>query len=336
MTLDLRLFSFFLLSAITSGLYADEWLSKIDKKYKSRDSARYSIIETAKSRCRIGCYLNGRWTKDTYDLLRVVINNDPKFAPVYIELSRVILDSGLLSNEKYDPNALVLAENELNKALLIESIYDYAFALRGYVRMYQENYIGAESDFASARALGSSYPYLYVFENKLLALRGKYNAAIYSSIQQLESIKSPDVAAGFINNIILAYESTYMDHSQEIDRCYNRLVAIRPNVAIFFGNYSQFKLLHFGDFDSALIYAERAASLNSYPGMDYNIASALYIKWAALSDDSNRLEEAEFAYGSAKAKYIRSGDVIDNLMFNAKLRNFREALIRREGENYNN
>lgn len=328
------IYLFILLSA--PSLYAENLISDIDKKYASHHPDLYANVEIAKSLCDGGCYRDEATTREALDLLRGVLEKSATFAPAHAELSRVILDSGLLSNEKYDPDSLMLAEKELDKALEVEPRYDYAFAWRGFARMYQENYSGAEADFASARKLGSNYPYLPVFENKLLILRGKHNAAIYTAIQQIDKYNNPDIVAGFIENIILAYENMYTDHSLEVDRWYKRLVNLQPNSAKNWGNYSQFKLLHIGDFESAIIYAERASSLKRYPGNDYILASGLYIKWAAMSLDPNRSQDAEVVYSSAKSKHARSGDIIQSLMFNTKLQSYREALIKREAFNYNN
>lgn len=318
-----------LVLAFASTLCHAEWISPVDKKYAGKNPSLYAQVAKAKALINDA---NGQTDLNLQaaNLLRAVLEKDPKFAPAYVQFARVTSNLGYQVNNRFDGAALQSQEDYLKKALSIEPDYDYAIALMGFTRMFQGNLDEAEKYYKRAEGLGSKYPFLKAQTAQLANKRGDYKKAIQLATQGYEeNISDPKAAAGIIFELLSAYEKMDGDYSKELEYWQTKRRTLAPDVAWYWGDHARFRLYFLGDYENAIMYSKKALSMMNYGVARYILAGAYYKKWADIKSDKSRITEANAAWQQGQALHPDTTDMIQEFMGNSILRKTGEALLAR-------
>ncbi|MES1988529.1 MAG: hypothetical protein V4440_10965 [Pseudomonadota bacterium] len=318
--------SIFLLLNLLPSLSHAEWMSDVDKKYQQKDPVLYSDVLKAKT---LISDANGQTELNTQalELLKSVLNKNPKFAPAYVQYSRVISNLGYQVNNKFDGAALSSQEDYLKKAINLEPNYDYAIAMMGFTKMFQGNLDEAEKYYIQAAKMKSGYPWLKSQMAQLATKRGDYKKSIQLATEGYEEHRSePKIAAGIINELIFAYERMEGNHNKELEFWQTKRTDLDPSVAWSWGDHAKFRLYFLGDYKGAIKYGEKALSLMDYGVARYIVAGAYYKKWADLKGNKSNKTEADEAWNKANNLYPDTTDMIQEFYGNPLLKSTSEAL----------
>lgn len=307
---------FFCLSSLCSA----DWISDVDSRYKKQSPAVYAKVEQAQ-RLISDAKGNSEMYRQANDLLQPVLKSDPKFAPAYAQLARLVSNTGMLTNNRVDAASLKAMDQILGKALELEPKYDLALALMGYSKMFQGQLDEAAQYYAKAVETGSQYPYLNTQLADLESRRGNYAKALELTQKAYEQNKaSPAIAAGAITTMLYTYQNMPGDTSQDENKWHAIRVEIQPNVAWYWSAYANFRLHRFSDYETAIKYAKKSLELMDHGVGRYVLAAANYTKWAKLRAQPSSAEEAERAYNVATRVGTDTKYVIDEFMNNPPLK----------------
>ena len=281
----------------------NEWISEVDFKYLEQAPFLYSKILVAKhliSKTKEG----GRkyFLREAEDVLDSILKEEPKFAPVYVQLARLTSSRGNIGGNRISEDPLLKQVSYLKQALILEPDYDYALAMMGYTMMYQGKLIDAEKYYQMANDLGSKYPYLKSQMAQLSIRRGEYRNAIKLALQGLEDNKSdPDISAGIINELIYAYEKLEGNHNAELEKWHIQRNKLAPEVPGYLADYARFRLHSKGDYETAIEYGEKALEITNFkfPEARLDLATAYYVKWDALRASGANEVQVENAFKKA-------------------------------------
>jgi tetratricopeptide (TPR) repeat protein len=281
---------------LTSHAY---WISEIDKKYENIDPAAYAAVLNDRKLIDLGPE-HGQAPIALEDL-KAIVANHKDFAPVYVQLARASIDSGYISDDTYDPQALESSLKYLNQALSIKPEYDYAIVMKGFIFIMQGKYDQAETSYNKAISMHTNYPYIYAQLGSLEKHRGNYQKSIEYLGKGYELNKTDaHVAIGYINGIIGSYNTMFYsgmstpDSIAQEDKWQKIRIHLDPNSAWIWGDYAQFQLYCLGDYDKAILYSNKALAIMDYGLGRENLALAYYTKWAFLElkkPDSNQAKK---------------------------------------------
>ncbi len=292
----------FLLVFITQVHSECDWISEVDKEYRLKNPVLYGKVKLANEKISSS---NGRQSllHEAELLLSDVINADNKYAPAYIQYARLMSKYGHQSGNRFSQGELKTKEQYLQRALSLSPGYDYALALMGFTKMFQGDLEAATDWYRAAEAAGTKYPYLGAQLAQLSTKKREYDKAIEIATRSYEEhTNCPDIAVSIINEIIFAYSAKGNDF-EIVEYWQKKRLELDPSIAWNWGDYSKFLLFDKNDYEAAIVAAEKALSLMNYKVGRRLLAAAMFAKWAEISEDPIRVDEAEKLFNQAKTIY---------------------------------
>ena len=240
------MFSFFIAA---SSVYAEDWMSPIDVKYKKTSPILFSKYETAKS------ILNSyRGRSD--DLIKAVkildniLDAEIKFAPAYREYGRLMIMAGHISYGNHKNGSLVSAESAILESINIEPEYADSYVLLGHLYTRMREYKKATASLSKADEIGTEIPWLHMNWADLLKKQRKYDEALSRYKLVVES--NTDNRKAFnksLLSIALLYRNSgdYKDAKEWFEK------AVKYERSAWnFSEYGGFLLFYYNDVDDAI------------------------------------------------------------------------------------
>ncbi len=322
--LNIRNTLFILIFSVSQLAYSD-WVSTIDKEYRSRQPDLYDKVQNSKDIIDNN-QASRKMNIQAVNILLLVIEEDDKFAPAYVQIARAISNIGYKINNEFSSVSLKSQEEYLKIALDIEPDYDYALALMGYTQMFKNNLNSAADYYDHASKVDSGYPYLRSQLAQLQTRFGNYEAAIkIATVAYEENKDNPKIASSMINEIIFALKKM-PGKLAELDYWHNKRIEIYPEKAWNWGDYANLKLYGFGDHESAIKYSEKALSIMNYEHARFLLAASHYKKWSDYKDNPEKSDEAMKSFRIASQIYPDRQKVIIRISNNSNLANTVKAL----------
>ncbi|MEM6581811.1 MAG: tetratricopeptide repeat protein [Pseudomonadota bacterium] len=278
----LMLLSILILSA-TGTSASNEWLSPIDKKYQSKNSALFFKFDQARD-------LLDSWAgqqeklQEADRILRSILEEDVTFAPAYREYGRLFIMAGHINSNNFKDGSLGPAEASILKSIEIEPEYADSYVLLGHLYTNMKRYDDAELVLVKAEEIGTETPWLQLNWGELLKKRGEYSSAM-ERYQSVINKGTPNKKAygSALNGITTIY--IFTKEYDKANTAYLRELEYDPDHAWTWGNYSRFLLFGYKDVDRAIETGRKAIQLMDYGMGRFTLACALYTKWAMLKDN---------------------------------------------------
>lgn len=317
---------------ILQGAQAD-WISDVDKHYSTKNPILFAKVFTAK---HLLSNAQGMCAESDMDeasrLLTDVLQADPLFAPVYVQLARWVSNGG---DARKRPNRSMAERHQeqegyLNKALSIEPQYDYALAMMGYTKMFQGELDAAQMYYTKANELNSKYPFLKSQMAQLYIRLGQYNKAIKLASEGLKYYGHDQrIAAALVVELINAYEKLDGDNTSSLERWHKELQRLAPEEPTTWTWHANFRLHRLGDYETAIKSGERSLQYGGGRILQarVDLATAYYAKWATLYAEAPTSGEAEEAFQTALSYWHPSEDMLRNMKNNKMLKAAGEALL---------
>jgi len=289
----------FVLALCLPILASAEWLSKVDQRYRDQSPEKYAKVTQARA---LLAGVDGRMDRveRAFSILVPLVQQDPKFAPAYVQLARAWTDAGNLGGNNFDPRALAQAESALKQALTLEPQDDYAMCLMGFTMMFLGRLDEAANWYASAEKAGSTYPYLYTQLSELARKRKDLPTALRLAYRGYEvNAGDPPTAAGAITNILFVLQDMPGDTNAEEEKWHAKRSELAPDSPWFWQAWGSFRLYRFADWQKAIEYETKALSIMDFGRARTDLAMAYYTKWASLKQVPGRAPEATEAFQKA-------------------------------------
>lgn len=303
--ISLVLLSFFLCSPVLSS----EWTSPIEEKYSANSPRLYKKLNEARN------ILNS-WGGQTNKLrkadllLKEILEADKEYAPAYREYARLLIMEGYLNYDNFVENNLNIAEEYILESIRIETSYADSYVLLGHLYTIMNRYKDAEEALIVAGNMGTKNPWLELNWASFFKKQGNYEEAI----KRYEAVikTSPTDKNAFVS--ALEQASTIYENTGKLDKAneaYKKLIAIDPETAWHWGNYSSFLLFNYHDVDDAIEHGRKAINIMDYGYGRLILACALYTKWALLIQNPRTEGGAQQYFDEAYAIYPNIEYVIE-------------------------
>ena len=290
--------------------YADEWISPIDKKYESQNKQLFDRVLKARDLLDSTSGPEGK-LKKADDLLRVVLEKSPNFAPALREYGRLYIRAGHVNSNNFRSGSLNPAEASILKSIEVEPNYADSYVLLGHLYTIMNRDAEAQLALEKAEKIGTKNPWLHLNWADLLVKRKQYAAAIphYQIVVEGKS-KTKSIHSSALFGLAMVYwHLNQFDKSKEMHK---KVIAYDPDNAWNWGNYASFLLYSFNEPDAAIANARKALTIKDYGAARFTLACALYTKWALLQQNSKRTKEAQKYFDEAKNLYPDLEEVIAN------------------------
>ncbi|MCG8414665.1 MAG: tetratricopeptide repeat protein [Pseudomonadales bacterium] len=307
-------FCLFILSLVlcAGNSAAQDWSSVTESKYQASAPSLYSKIIEART-------LLDTWRgnpenlEGAYSLLDEVLRQDEDFAPAYLEAARLVMNAGYISRNNYQDGSLESAQQYLTHATNLEPEYSDALVVLGFVLKQAGQLSDALSVLDRAERIGTESPWLAL--NKANVLREQRD--FQEALNQYERV----VANGVVNKTTyaealrgVANTNIYLGKIHEANLGYQRLLEFEPESAWNWGNYASFQLFTMGDYNNAIVTAEKTLRMMDYPVGRRTLACALVVRWARQKDIAESLlQEPEDDLSRALQLYPDSQAIIAEL-----------------------
>lgn len=294
---------------LSLGVYADDWLSPIDKKYSAKSPELFSEYKQARE---ILDSWNGQRERieEASTLLGNIVRKDRAFAPAYREYGRMYMMAGYINYDNYEKKALDSAELAIMRSIDIEPGYADSYVLLGNLYTNMQRYNDAEKALVQAEKIGTGSPWLQLNWANLFMRQKQYEEALgrYQSILEAGTLDRVAYASALSKVTIIYW---YMGRYDKVSEGYRNEIAYDPENAWIWGNYSNFLLFTYGDVDGAIESAQKAVSIMNYGMGNFTLACALYTKWAMLLQDADSKEVAQRYFDAAWTLYPYPERVIE-------------------------
>ena len=214
-------------------------------------------------------------------ILEKLLQQNPRFAPAYIELSRVAMKTDGASAESLHQSETLLAS-----ALAIQPDSANAKILLGYVYAHQKRFKEAEELFKQAAATNPPNAWLWTNWGEMLEMQHQADPAI---ARYREAIARPITHDSFDRGRREAYRAALalLGRKKDLDAMevlYKQQVADYGPGACYSTEYARFMLQIRGDTQGAIDLARRALNrdCNDEPAREV-LGLAEYVKWAATA-----------------------------------------------------
>lgn len=276
-------------------VYAQTWISPIDKKYQSSHPELYKKYDEARS--HLDSYRgNQEDLIAAKTLLDSVIQNRKDFSPAYREYGRLYIKAGHISSQRFQPGTLSNAESAILESIRLEPNYADAYVLLGHLYTLNKKYKDAEEALNKAGNIGTELPWYHLNYADLLKYQGRMKESLPHYMAVIESDTENKNAYDYaLLGVALHYRSTGM--YDKADFWYNKLIEFNPT-AWNLGEYTKYLLFWTGDIDKSILYGEKSLSVMNYGLGRFNLACAYYAKWAKSSgqDASELFNRAYMLY----------------------------------------
>ena len=242
--------------------------------------------------------------KIAYEVLTESLEDNPNCATVYRQLARISMKAGVTS-VGFQPGVLENAESQLKKSISIDSDFSDAYVLLSSVYIHMRDYKNAKSNALRALELGSNSPWLTIRMAEIAEAEKNYNKAEEYYLQLVNSeLKSdyevrraiPSAKEGLIS---LYLSRKYFDKA---DKYYQDIIQ-EEGSAWSHGNYASFLLNYRGDYERAILEAEKALKVMNYGAARHVLATSLYLKWADFLINKNESDKAQTYFNRAYSLY---------------------------------
>ena len=296
----MKLIASALLLFTCTSLTAGDWVSPTDTKYMNRNPGLFAKFAAARS---VMDGYRGRSSDLNYvgSNLQEILNQEPGFAPAYMEFGRVYISLAHTSYKNYRQKEMHIAEWAINKAIELEPEYADAHVLKGYLYTNMNRYDEAKKSLDKAKEIGTEIPWLRLNRAELLDRMGKHEEALLlykRTVSEGTNNKTAYVAAlEGLKSI-----STQLGRYEEANAAYIQTIEFEPESAWNWGNYAHFLLYYYKDTDGAIENGRKTLSIMNYGAARMTLASSLYTKWVALKAEG-KLEEAQAHFDEASTLF---------------------------------
>ncbi|MDT8320682.1 MAG: hypothetical protein RQ826_09170 [Xanthomonadales bacterium] len=288
-------------SFLATSLFAANWDSPIDAKYRQRSATLYAQYLQAQ---QLIDGAGGRSDRldNAETLLDGILQADPDFAPAHFEQARQIIKSGYLGDSRFREGTLDLAEQTIRNALSIEPEYADAYSLLGHVYTLDGRLSAAQDALTRAEAIGSGSPWLDMNWADLLVKQGRKDEAHSRYLNVLaKGTADQGIRSTALREATRYYEAR-RDYA-EANRWYLKGLELEPDSARRRANYAAFQLYSLGDENAAAVNAEKALAGLDNQAVRKILANALYTQWARGLDAGRSPAELEALAQRAAANF---------------------------------
>jgi tetratricopeptide (TPR) repeat protein len=221
-------------------------------------------------------------------LLELILEQDEKYAPAYVELARFALKSSFQHTyggiDRFTDDGQAAALALLDRASELEPEFADTWVLFGYVLpAIERNMLGLIA-LDRAEQLQSDSQWLPYNRARIQAAIGDLNGARRSYLAARELV--PQGSPTHLN--ILAALTSLSETAEEEENYHKELLHVAPDSPYVRGNYSDF-LIREGRFDDAIEFARTALRIRVYPRLVGGLALAIYAKAADLELKGDRV-----------------------------------------------
>jgi len=273
-----------LLLIYSFSILASDWKSPINIKYQAKNPELYQTYEETFKLLNKWSGQNEKLMK-AYENLTAIVKTDPEFAPAYREFGRLYIMSAS-NGSSYDTDMLEVARQQIQKSIDLEPDYADSFVLLGHLYTNLGQYKKGRESLEKARDIGTESPWLalnsaelYKIHNSFEKEREEYLSVIQSNTQ---NIKAKLVATTGMKKY---YER--LKDFKEADIWFEKSLEYSGHSAWTYGNHASSLLYKRGDYDGAILYAEKALKIMNYGNGRSILADALYSKWAEEQNKGN-------------------------------------------------
>jgi tetratricopeptide (TPR) repeat protein len=290
--------------------YADEWISPIDKKYESQNRQLFEQVLKARELLDSTSGPEGK-LKKADDLLRVVLEKSPRFAPALREYGRLYIMSGQVNSNNFRPGGVSPAEASILKSIAIEPNYADSYVLLGHLYTNMNRDAEAQIALETAEKIGTKNPWLNLNWADLLVKRQQYTEAIprYQIVVDRKS-KTKSIHSSALFGLAMTY--WHLNQFDKAKEMHKKVIAYDPNNAWNWSNYASFLLYSFNEPDAAIFNARKALTIKDYDAARFILACALYTKWANLQQTNKLKNDAQKYFDEAISLYPNLEDVVAN------------------------
>lgn len=231
--------------------------------------------------------------EEAYEILVKIKKAYPKFVPAYHALARYHVNSAMIGTNRFEADGLVLAMQELDAAIEIDSKFVHAFAFKGHVFAYQGDLPSAITWLKKADAINPDAPLLNTYWGDIALSKDQYNEAITRYQREINlPTRTRKATLLAYEGLIKAYRRT--NQIAKVDEYFRKGLEMAPKAAWLHGNYADFLLCEKDDFEKAIVEAKTALEIMSYQRAKMTLAGAQYRKWAefVLKEDSDNAAKA--------------------------------------------
>ena len=297
-------------ACITITSQASEWVSPIDTKYKNKNPKTFAmyvearnLIDSSRGQQQV--------LMEADKILKEVLLLDSSFAPAYREYGRLYIKAGYINSvgdvSSFKKGSLGPSEQSILRSIDIEADYADAYVLLGHLYTKMKLFSEAEKALKKAEDIGTELPWLDLNWADLLKLKGKSEEALLRFKKVIKGKTSNKGAySKALRGVTRYYESKGDNEKAKI--AYLDHLDFEPDSAWDWGNYSSFLLFDYGDVNGAIENGEKALSIMNYGMGRFNLACALYTKWAMLLEKGD--SRAQTYFDQAMSIYPDLGEVM--------------------------
>ena len=288
---------------------ADDWRSPVEVEFEKNKPALYKEYHQART------LLDGYRGKRTdmqlaYRLLLGVQKKDKNLAPVLRELGRFYIIASHFGDDRFDERTLKIAEDSILRSISVEPTYEDAYVLLGHLYTKMNQYQQADTALIQASALGSKSPWLKLNRADIYVKTERFDEAQALAQEVIDSGTSNAKAETTAHQLKINTLSA-LGKLDAVKRAHEALLLAQPKEALHWGNYANLLMYSYNDSDGAITAAKNALNIMDYQSARLTMAIALYTKWANISADPTRKDEAELIYKKALRFFTDQNKVIE-------------------------
>lgn len=286
--------------------YDAEWISPQESLWKQK-IANSSLDQLYKE----SVDLIDRGSRESIDTAETYLNQiivkDSNFAPAYLELARIAMKNS------WDEEGLFRAEKNILSSLKINSTNPNAKVLLGYVYTHQKKYKQAEENFVDAEKIGTNNLWLWANWGELYSIQNKQKDAIGKYMRAIDGVRPFNT---YDRARLDAYRNLFnllkIEISKDqLDALYKKRADEFSSSPCFNVDYGKFKLVAYGDYESATSLTQKAIDSGCTDQKAKNtLGVAYYHSWIAT--------EAAGDIAKARAFYPEGAALFYELIKNPK------------------
>jgi len=207
--------------------------------------------------------------------LSVLLKRSPDFPKTYIALARLVLISGHIYGNEYNPKALQAALMYIDKAIAMDHTSAVAYRLAGYIQMDAVHLDKAKEMLQKAKELSPGAMNNDLLEASIAEREERYTDALALDETALGKAKTKRDQERVYDNLVEDYKQTgQKDKAKEI---FLKIIELMPDRAWPKSNFAEY-LNYLGEWDEAIDWAQKALAQMNYGAAHRALADAYYRK----------------------------------------------------------
>lgn len=290
-----------LIAMFLATIFANDWVSPIDKKYLDKNQELFSKFDEAREILNSWGGQREKLLKSD-SLLREILEKDTEYAPAHREYGRLYIMAGFVNYDNFKEGSLNPSEASILKSLEIEPDYADSYVLLGHLYTKMKRYKEAAIALRKAEEIGTEIPWLQLNWADLFKKQNKYSKAMqhYKNVVK-NGTNNRKAYASALSGVTTMHR--YMNEYDNANEGYKEQLKYSSDDAWTWGNYSSFLLFTYKDVDGAIEKGSKAIQIMNYGMGRFTLGCALYTKWAMLKDNPATALQAQQYFEQAWSIY---------------------------------